>query len=375
MLKSIVMLQIAALALGLTGLAGAGEGHGVKVTQGTFGETAEGEEVRSWTLENGAGMKAVLINYGATLVRLDVPDKNGDLANVVLGCDTMACYETQSPYFGCIVGRYANRIAKGRFSLDGKEYELALNDAPNTLHGGDKGFDKVLWEGAEAVGREDAAGVVFRYTSADGEEGYPGKLDVVVTYWLTKGNALEVDYEAVTDQATVVNLTHHSYFNLAGQGKGTILDHELVINADYYTRADETFIPTGEIGPVAGTPLDFRSSARIGARIDEVEGGYDLNYVLNGPVGWLSFAARVQDPASGRYMEIHTTEPGIQFYTGNFLDGSITGTDGQVYEKHYGFCLETQRFPDTPNHAQFPSATLRPGETYRHTIVHQFGAE
>jgi len=366
------MLALAVWAAAWTGTA---EGGTMGVVRGSFGETAAGETVGSWLLDNGSGMRALLIDYGGTLVRLDVPDKDGNVANVVLGCETMACYENESPYFGCIVGRYANRIAGGRFTLDGEEYTLAINNEPNTLHGGERGFDKVIWAAEQAQGRDDAVGVVFRYTSADGEEGYPGALDVHVTYWLTADNSLEVDYRATTDRATVVNLTHHSYFNLAGQGNGDILGHEVQLNADHYTPVDEALIPTGEIAPVADTPLDFRAPHAIGARIGEVPGGYDHNFVLNGPTGWLRFAARAKDPESGRYLEIHTTEPGIQFYTGNFLDGTITGTDGKVYGQYYGFCLETQRFPDTPNQPGFPSAVLRPGETYRHTTVHRFGAE
>lgn len=371
------MLRKSGLVLGMVAasLCTVAQGLEMTIKKDVFGKTTDGQTVNAWTLENGLGMRAVLIEYGAILQRLETLDREGSSANIVLGFDTLEGYETQNPYFGCIVGRYANRIADARFTLDGKEYTLAPNDNGNTLHGGEKGFDKVVWESAAATGRDDAVGVVFRYTSADGEEGYPGELQAKVTYWLSGENGLEIEYEATTDKATVVNLTHHSYFNLAGQGDMDVLDHRLHLNADHYTPTDEGFIPTGEIAPVADTPFDFTKATRIGSRIRDVEGGYDLNYALNGPTGWLRYAARVIDPDTGRHMTIHTTEPGIQFYSGNFLDGTITGTDGKVYERHYGFCLETQRFPDTPNQPHFPSAVLRPGEVYKHKIVHRFGAE
>lgn len=340
-------------------------------TTETFGETADGRQVTAYKLENANGVTATLIDYGAILVSLNVPGNDGEFADIVLGCDTVECYATESPYFGAIVGRYANRIAEGKFTLDGEEYNLAVNNPPNHLHGGDVGFDKVLWN-AEPFSDASGVGVTFTYLSPDGEEGYPGNLNVSAKYVLTNNNELRIDYEATTDKATPVNLTHHSYFNLQGHDAGKILDHELMIAADRYTPTDDTLIPTGEIAPVEGVPFDFTEPTPIGERIDQVEGGYDLNYVLNSDTGTLALAARVHEPDSGRVMEIFTTEPGIQFYSGNFLDGSFEGKNGAVYNQHEGFCLETQHFPDSPNQENFPSTILRPGETYTHTIVHKF---
>jgi aldose 1-epimerase len=353
-----------------------------------FGKTPDGKAVNMYVLTNTNGMKARIITYGATLTELDVPDRDGKLADVVLGFDTLAGYVKGHPYFGSTVGRVANRIAGGKFTLNGKEYKLAKNNGPNTLHGGHKGFDKVVWQ-AEPVGTADGEAVRFRYRSPDGEEGYPGRLDVEVTYTLTDKNELQIDYSATTNRATPVNLTNHSYFNLAGvrggdgaerSAPGTILDHELTINADRYTPVDETLIPTGEIKPVKGTPLDFTKPEKIGARIDELKGepgGYDHNYVLNGwqPEGKkLSLAARVRDPKSGRVMEVLTTEPGVQLYTGNFLDGTVKGKGGVNYRKHQALCLETQHFPDSVHHANFPSVILKPGQTYEQTTVYKFSA-
>ena len=340
----------------------------------TFGETPGGEPVQSFILTNANGMTAKLIDLGATLVSLEVPDAEGKVADVVLGCDTVDCYLTSSPYFGCIVGRYANRIANAKFTLDGKEYVLEANEAPHTLHGGDSGYHKKIWQ-SEPFSDADGEGVKFTYVSPAGEGGYPGELTATATYTLTPENTLRIDYTATTDAPTVVNLTHHSYFNLQGHDSGTILDHVLMLNADRYTPGDATLIPTGEIAPVEGTPVDFTAPTAIGERIGQVEGGYDHNFVVNGEQGEMRLAARVAEPDSGRVMEIHTTEPGIQFYSGNFLDGSFAGKDGARYAKHSGFCLETQKFPDTPNQPAFPSAVLRPGETYTHTIEHRFSAE
>ena len=336
-----------------------------------FGVMPDGTAVDLYTLTNANGLKAGLITYGATLVFLEVPDGNGVLSDIVLGHDDLEGYLTASPYFGSTVGRFGNRIAGGRFVLGGVTYQLATNDGANHLHGGIKGFDKVVWN-AEPVREPDAVGVRFTYLSPDGEEGYPGNLKCAVTYALTNADELRINYEAETDQATPINLTHHSYFNLAGQVVRDILEHELVLEADGYLPVDSGLIPTGEIAPVQGTPMDFTSPATIGSRIAEVQGGYDHCYVLRSPGGELALAATVFEPESGRVMEILTTEPGIQFYSGNFLDGSITGKNNQVYHKHFGFCLETQRFPDSPNKPQFPTTILEPGTIYRSLTVHRF---
>ena len=347
------------------------------VSKAPWGTTPEGEKVDLYTLTNAHGMKATITNYGGILVSLEVPDRDGKLADVVLGYDKLEDYIKESPYFGCIAGRYANRIAKGKFSLEGKEYTLAVKNDANHLHGGLNGFDKMVWNAAP-VERGGAVGVRLTRTSPDGEEGYPGALTCQVTYALTADNALVIHYRATTDAPTVLNLTHHSYFNLNGQGEGDILDHELMINADRYTPVDETLIPTGELAPVAGTPLDFTQPTAIGARINEdfVQlvrgGGYDHNFVINRGTDRLSLAAKAYAPKTGRVMEVWTTEPGIQFYAGNFLDGTLAGKDGKKYEHRYGFCLETQHFPDSPNHPGFPSVVLRPGETYRQRTEYRF---
>jgi aldose 1-epimerase len=347
------------------------KGMTMQIEKSNFGQLPDGQDIELYTLSNSQGVKTGIMTYGATVVFLEVPDREGHMADITLGHDSLEGYLENSPYFGAIVGRYGNRIDEGRFSLDGKEYKLAVNDGKNHLHGGIRGFDKVVWD-AETLENEDAVGVKFSYLSPDGEEGYPGNLECSVTYWLTNANELNLEYHAVTDKATPVNLTHHSYFNLAGQGNGDILDHELMLNADKYTPVNDQLIPTGEIEPVAGTPFDFTQPYKIGERIDQVPGGYDHNFVLNSSGEQLALAARVYEPDSGRVMEIHTTEPGIQFYSGNFLDGAITGKDGKVYHQYYGFCLETQHFPDSTNHPHFPSTILRPGETYTSTTVHTF---
>jgi aldose 1-epimerase len=340
----------------------------------SFGRLPDGTEIDLYALTNKNGVKARIMTYGATLVSLETPDRNGKFADIVLGFDSLVGYLGANPYFGSTVGRYANRIAQGQFILDGVTYPLAKNNGENHLHGGIKGFDKVVWT-AEPVRQEGAVGIKLGYLSQDGEEGYPGNLSVTVVYTLTEENELRISYRATTDKATPVNLTNHSYFNLAGQGNGDILGHELMLNADSYTPVDEGLIPTGEILPVEGTPMDFRSLRAIGARIAEVKGGYDHNYVLRGGGGKLELAARVDEPASGRVMEIDTTEPGIQFYTGNFLDGTITGKGGKVYKQHYGFCLETQHFPDSPNKPNFPSTILRPGEEFSSLTVYKFSTK
>jgi aldose 1-epimerase len=344
-----------------------------KVEKRPFGKLPDGTEVDLYVLTNG--MTAKIMTYGATLIELQVPDRDGKFADVVLGFDNLEGYVAGHPFFGSTVGRCANRIAKGKFTLDGKEYTLATNNKPNHLHGGNKGFDKVVWKAEAVEGKPGDASVRFNYFSKDGEEGYPGTLKAVVTYTLTVRNELQIDYKATTDQATPVNLTNHSYFNLAGQGSGDILGHELMVAADRYTPTDATLIPTGKIEPVHDTPLDFRKPTPIGKRIGEIKAdpvGYDHNFVMRGEGKKLDLAARVLDPTSGRVMEVLTTEPGVQFYTGNFLDGKNKGKGGAVYKKHAGFCLETQHFPDSVNHANFPSVILKPGETYRSTTIYRF---
>ena len=337
-----------------------------------FGKTPDGQEVDLYIMTNTNGITAKITNYGAILVSLEVPDKNGKLADITLGFDTLEGYIKGHPYFGATVGRYANRIGGAKFKLNDVEYQLAANNGPNHLHGGIKGFDKVVWKAEYVLADSDGAKVKLSYLSKDGEEGYPGNLTCTVTYTLTKDDELKINYEAETDKPTVINLTNHSYWNLAGQGNGDILGHELMLNADMYTPVDEGLIPTGEIKRVKDSPMDFTKPMIIGSRIAQVEGGYDHNYVLNSGGGTLALRARIYEPTSGRFMEIHTVEPGVQFYTGNFLDGSITGKAGKVYNKHYGFCLETQHFPDSPNKPDFPSVVLKPGDKYTTVTVHKF---
>jgi aldose 1-epimerase len=345
-----------------------------------FGKTPAGEEVELYTLTNGKGMEAAVATFGAIVVSLTAPDRSGNFEDVVLGFDSLDGYTARHPYFGAVVGRYGNRIANGRFALGGAEYTLARNNGENHLHGGLRGFDKAVWKARDA-GTADAPRLELSYVSKDGEEGYPGNLSVTVAYSLTQANELRIDYTAATDKETVVNLTNHSYFNLAGQGNGDILKHRVTLNADRFTPVDAGLIPTGELRAVEGTPFDFRKPMEIGARIAAGEeqvvrgGGYDHNFVLNGGGGALSLAARVSEPGSGRVMEVLTTEPGVQFYTGNFLDGTLRGKGGKVYGHRYGFCLETQHFPDSPNKPDFPSTVLKPGETYRTTTVYRFLAE
>lgn len=343
-----------------------------------FGALPDGEAVTLYTLTNGKGMEMRVIDYGAIILSLTAPDADGRFDDVTLGYDSLSDYLDETPYFGAVIGRYGNRIAGGRFELDGVTYELAKNNGPNHLHGGVRGFDKVVWD-AVPFEREDAVGLIFRRTSPDMEEGYPGNLSATVTYTLTDENEIVFDYEATTDEATPVNLTQHAYFNLAGDGERDILGHVLTINADHFTPVDSTLIPTGEIRPVEGTPFDFTEPTPIGARINQDNEqlrrglGYDHNFVLNGSgEDSLVLAARLYEPTTGRVMEVLTTEPGVQFYSGNFLDGSLTGKNGAVYEHRYGLALETQHFPDSPNQPAFPSTILRPGETYRSTTVYRF---
>ncbi len=345
-----------------------------------FGTTSDGEMVQLYTLTNQHGMRATITNYGGIVTSLWVPDSEGNLGDVVLGYDTLDDYIASSPYFGALVGRYGNRIANGRFALDSIEYTLAVNNGPNHLHGGLVGFDKVVWE-AEPYATTEEVGVNLSYVSIDGEEGYPGNLTVRVTYALTANDELRIDYALETDKATVANVTHHGYFNLAGHASGDILGHELMLAADRFTPVDEGLIPTGELRDVEGTPMDFRVPDAIGERIDaddeqiQFGGGYDHNWVLNGDAGTLRLAARVHEPASGRVMEVLTTEPGVQFYAGNFLDGSNLGKGGVAYAHRSGFCLETQHFPDSPNHPEFPSTVLRPGVLYESTTIYGFSTQ
>jgi aldose 1-epimerase len=346
------------------------------VEKRAFGK-ADGVPVDLYVLTNAGGMTAKIITYGGIVTELRTPDKGGKMANVVLGFDDLDGYLAGHPYFGALIGRVGNRIAGAKFTLDGREYKLAANNGPNSLHGGKKGFDKVVWT-AEPIKPPGAVEVRLTYRSPDGEEGYPGNLSATVTYSLTNDNELRIDYTATTDKATPVNLTHHGYFNLAGPASGTILGHELMIDAEEYTPTDDTLIPTGKIAPVKGTPLDFTKPTAIGARIDQLKGdpgGYDHNYVLRGGGKKLALAARVHEPKTGRVMEVYTTEPGLQFYTGNFLDGKQKGHGGVVYRKHQGFCLEAQHFPDAVHHANFPSIILRPGKTYTQTTVYKFSAK
>lgn len=348
----------------------------MKTTREHFGRLADGTAVGIFTLTNAHGLRARIMTYGATLVSLEVPDRNGVLADVNLGFDDLAGYLGTHPYFGAVIGRYGNRIAKARFALDGVEYRLAPNNNGNTLHGGIKGFDKVVWK-AEPVKTAYGAGVKLSYLSKDMEEGFPGNLAVTVVYTLTDADELEIRYEAVTDKPTVLNLTNHAYWNLKGQGRGDVLGHRLQIEADNVTAVDSpvNLIPTGEIAPVARTPFDFTSPRAIGERITQVEGGYDHNFVLRSGGGPLALAARAEEPETGRVLEVWTDQPGIQLYTGNFLDGTVVGKGGAAYKKHAAFCLETQHFPDSPNHPSFPSTVLRPGETFRSVTVHKFSTK
>jgi len=329
------------------------------------------EEIHIFTLSNNQGFEASIINYGGIIVALNVPDRSGKIDDMVLGHDSLEGYLNRSRYFGALVGRYANRIAHGQFRLNGVEYKLPTNNGTNHLHGGLRGFDKVVWN---ASANTDA--LQLTYISRDGEEGYPGTLTVIVNYSLTDANELRIEYFATTDKETIINLTNHSYFNLAGAG--TVLDHTVTIHAEAFTPIDDTLIPTGELRAVAGTPMDFNSATAIGARINADDeqlrnaGGYDHNFVLRNGDQKLRVAAEVYEPGSGRLLRVSTTQPGMQFYSGNFLDGSIVGKNGRAYGKHSGFCLETQHFPDSPNHSNFPSTVLRPREQYHHVTVFKF---
>jgi aldose 1-epimerase len=328
------------------------------------------DSVFQYTLTNKSGMVVKILNYGGTVTDIITPDKNGKMGDVILGYESLDGYrQTGNPYFGCLVGRYGNRIANAKFTLDGKEYTLAANNGTNTLHGGLKGFDKVIWN----VKLSTDSSILLSYLSKDGEEGYPGNLSVDVMYSLGTDNALKIDYAAVTDKPTPLNLTNHCYFNLSAGADSTILDHELMLKADKYTPVDETLIPTGKIDDVKGTPMDFTSAKKIGKDLASVKGGYDHNWVLNRSGNDLELIASVYHAGSGRYMEVYTTQPGIQFYTGNFLDGTLKNTRGGVkYVQHAALCLETQHFPDSPNQPTFPNTILKPGETYHQTTVYKF---
>lgn len=352
--------------------------HKPGVEDTPFG-TRDGRSIHLYTLTNAHGVEVRAMNYGGIIVSIRVPDRKGEMADVVLGHDTAEGYMPNPPYLGAIVGRYANRIANGTFTLDGKTYTLPKNDGPNTLHGGvTRTFDRVMWDAEPLKGK---TGVAFTYLSKDGEEGFPGNLKVTVTYTLSDSNELTINYEATTDKATPINVSQHSYFNLKGEGNGDILDHEIMINADRFTPVDKNLIPTGELRPVKGTPFDFTTSTKIGARIEDpyeqmvLGHGYDHNWVINRSGPGLTLAARVYEATTGRTLEVSTTQPGVQFYTGNFLDGTVTGKQGHVYKRRYGFCLETQHFPDSPNHPDFPTTILKPGEKFHQTTVFKFGAK
>ena len=361
----------------LTCLAGAAHAATDTVTSKPFGKTTAGQAVQLYTLTNARGMQVTITNYGGIVTSVLVPDRRGRLGDVVLGYDNVGGYIKNSPYFGALVGRYANRIAKGKFTLDGKHYTLAVNNGVNSLHGGKVGFDKEVWK-ATPMHARNSAGLGLDLTSPDGEEGYPGTLKVHVTYTLTNDDALHIDYRATTDKDTVLNLTNHSYWNLSGAGSGTILDEQMMLNANRYTPIDPTSIPLGPLPPVAGTPFDFRTPHVIGARIDAKNtqlkngAGYDHNFVVNHHGPGLALAAQVYAPKTGRVMTVYTTQPGIQFYTGNFLDGTTVGKGGKAYHKREALALETQHYPDSPNQPQFPTSELKPGQVYHQTTVYKF---
>jgi len=356
------------------------ENQKMGIEKSAYGQLPDGRSADLYTLRNEAGMTAQITTYGGILIGLTAPDKDGHFDDVTLGFDSLASYTKNNPFFGALVGRYGNRIAKGKFTLDGKPYTLVTNNMGNHLHGGTVGFDKVLWTATAVEGDEPA--LKLTYTAKDGEEGYPGNLSVEVTYTLQKDNALKIDYQATTDKPTVVNLTNHTYFNLTGGAKRDILDHVLTINADRFVPVDATLIPTGELKSVSGTPFDFTKATRIGDRIDDSTDvqikygiGYDHCWVLTDSSNTLKDIATVFEPTSGRVMTVKTTEPAVQFYTGNFLDGSVTGREGFPYKKRYALCLETEHYPDSPNQPSFPTAVLRPGQTYKTTTVYQFSVK
>jgi aldose 1-epimerase len=347
------------------------------LSKAPYGNLADGTAVDLYTLENVNGAKATITNYGGIVTTLLVPDSNGELGDIVLGCDDLQSYVADSPYFGCLVGRYGNRIYAGKMTVGEQEIQLAINNDGNHLHGGEVGFDKVVWD-AEEKATDDGPSLVLNYVSKDGEENYPGTLTVQAIYTLTNDNALKLDFTASTDKTTVCNLTHHSYFHLAGPGNGTILDHKVMIYADRFTPVNEALIPTGELRPVVGTPFDFTSLKKpvddIGGDDEQLKlgGGFDHNWILNKDNADLTLAARVEEESTGRVLEVLTTEPAMQFYSGNFLDGTIKGKGGVVYPYRGGFCMEPQHYPDSPNQPDFPSTLLSPGETYKNTIIYKF---
>ena len=374
MKKNLVILIIAAILLSCKLMPKEEEKVNIKpMTEKTLYGMIGADSVFQYTLTNKKGMVVKILNYGGTVTDIITPDKHGKMGDVALGYDSLSGYrQPGNPYFGVLVGRYGNRIANAKFTLDGKEYTLAANNGPNTLHGGLKGFDKVVW----TVKSFDDASLSLSYLSKDGEEGYPGNLSVDVTYSLSDDNGLKIEYTAVTDKATPLNLTNHCYFNLSAGADSTILDHELMLKADKYTPVNRTLIPTGKIDDVKGTPMDFTTSKKIGKDIANVTGGYDHNWVLNRSGNGLEMIASVYHAGSGRYMEVFTTQPGIQFYTGNFLDGRLKNTrNGMKYVKHAALCLETQHFPDSPNQPSFPNTILKPGETFHETTVYKFSTK
>jgi aldose 1-epimerase len=372
----VVILTVALLA---TGTQAREIKQKMKTEKQAFGKLPDGTPVDLYTLTNASGIEMKVITYGGIVISLKTPDRNGKLEDIVLGYDNLQGYLDKTPYFGALIGRYGNRIGKAQFTLNGKTYTLPKNDGENTLHGGIKGFDKVVWT-ARPLNVKDGAALELTYLSRDGEEGFPANLSVRVVYTLNNKNEWRIDYSATTDKDTVVNLTQHSYFNLAAGGAANNLSHEITLNADRFTPVDKGLIPTGELRPVKGTPMDFTKPMTIGAHIDDnydqlqLAGGYDHNWVLNKTGRGQTLAARVYEPTSGRVMEVSTTEPGVQFYAGNFLDGTITGKGGKVYVKRYGFCLETQHYPDSPNKPSFPTTVLKPGQKYTTTTVYKFSA-
>jgi len=378
-------VMLTSAGLGVTGLVGCNSVPTPTNTIGTinqaiFGYTPARTPVEIYTLRNSKGMEARILTYGGIVQMLKVPDRDGKLDDIVLGYDNLGSYLTNSPYFGALIGRYGNRIGGAKFTLEGVAYTLATNNGPNSLHGGIQGFDKVIWK-AKPLYTPDGPALELNYVSKDGEEGFPGTLRVRAVYTLTENNELHLDFTATTDRPTICNLTHHSYFNLRGQGNGDILGHQVYINADMMTPVDKDLITTGELKPVNGTPFDFRTPTAIGARINDPDQqlqygpGYDHNWVINKPLGKFGLMARVYEPTTGRVLEVWSTEPGLQFYSGNFLDGTITGKDSKVYPRRSGFCMEPQHYPDSPNKPMFPSTELRPGETYQTTIVYRFSVQ